>query len=106
MARDKDVQGNGNAYTRFFDRLDDTLSRGFVSPPPASDDDASQQPTDKACPLCGHPMSEHIVDHSTPNTVVDCPTEDRLPLRADNGPLGELGMPASEERLAKISKRR
>ncbi len=26
-----------------------------------------------ACPVCGHPMSEHTLDHSTPNTILNCP---------------------------------
>ncbi len=27
----------------------------------------------KACPICGHAMREHTIDHSTRNTVVNCP---------------------------------
>ena len=31
-------------------------------------------PTDlQACPICGHVMREHTIDHSTRNTVVNCP---------------------------------
>jgi ribosomal protein L32 len=27
----------------------------------------------QACPICGHAMREHTIDHSTRNTVVNCP---------------------------------
>jgi len=27
----------------------------------------------RACPICGHAMREHTIDHSSRNTVVNCP---------------------------------
>ena len=27
----------------------------------------------RACPICGHAMREHSIDHSARNTVVNCP---------------------------------
>ena len=27
----------------------------------------------QACPICGQAMREHTIDHSTRNTVVNCP---------------------------------
>ncbi|MDJ0348246.1 hypothetical protein [Cryobacterium sp. PH29-G1] len=27
----------------------------------------------KSCPICGHAMREHTIDHSSRNTVVNCP---------------------------------
>jgi len=30
-------------------------------------------PDVKPCPICGHAMREHTIDHSTRNTVVNCP---------------------------------
>jgi len=43
------------------------------------------------CPVCGRPMSEHFVDHSTPNTILRCPVEHKRVL-IDNSPINELGM--------------
>lgn len=46
------------------------------------------------CPVCGRPMSEHTIDHSTPNTILNCPIEPpEKPI--DLSPLNELGMPKS-----------
>lgn len=28
---------------------------------------------DKDCPVCGRPMREHTIDHSTRNTILNCP---------------------------------
>ncbi|TFD58392.1 hypothetical protein E3T43_05350 [Cryobacterium sp. Hh7] len=27
----------------------------------------------RSCPICGHAMREHTIDHSSRNTVVNCP---------------------------------
>ncbi len=29
--------------------------------------------TERACPLCGHPMSEHTFDRSGPKPLMHCP---------------------------------
>lgn len=44
-----------------------------------------------ACPLCGHPMSEHTIDRSTANAVLNCPVPPR-PERVSYEPLNEVGM--------------
>ena len=46
-------------------------------------------------------MFEHVVDHSTPNTVLVCPTDERLPEHDETTPLNELGMPLTERRREK-----
>jgi hypothetical protein len=51
-------------------------------------------------------MFEHAIDRSSQDFVLICPTDERLPLPADDGPLGELGMPASEERIEKLGRHR
>lgn len=61
--------------------------------------------SDRVCPLCGHTMTEHVIERSMLNTVLECPTDDRLPQRPDNGPVDEFGMPASAERLGKLARR-
>ncbi|WP_146071231.1 hypothetical protein [Cryobacterium sp. Y57] len=43
---------------------DRNTSKGSEEPPTTSA---------QACPICGHAMHEHTIDHSTRNTVVNCP---------------------------------
>jgi hypothetical protein len=103
MARDDAGPDDRNAFTRFFDRVDRTLSPAFASPEMAPEDpDDRSQLGEKPCPVCGHPMFEHRVDESTSNVLLECPTDERLPERAVTGPLNEFGMPAGEKRLQKI----
>lgn len=105
MASDEGVQPHENRFRHFFEWVDSRLSPAFGDSPPVPYGDADRPIAESPCPLCGHVMAEHIVDHSTPNTVLICPTGERLPLRPDNGPLDELGMPASEDRLLRLAKR-
>jgi hypothetical protein len=51
---------------------------------------------DRPCPLCGHAMGEHVLDHSTPESILVCPTNERLPERPIDRPLNEFGMPLGE----------
>ncbi|MBT2500058.1 hypothetical protein J7E25_13260 [Agromyces sp. ISL-38] len=50
-------------------------------------------------------MFEHSFDHSTPNTVMMCPTDERIPERDTARPLNELGMPATGRRLERYEER-
>ncbi|WP_074259111.1 hypothetical protein [Agromyces cerinus] len=105
MARDDASRDDGNAFTHFFDKVDRVLEPVFSNPPTPADE-APLEPTDgKACPICGHPMFEHFIDHSTPNTVLVCPTAERLPEHEVDGPYNELGMPATGRRLEKYAER-
>lgn len=84
----------GNSFTRFFDRMDRALTPAFGGSGTVEDRPEDQTPIeDRPCPLCGHAMGEHVIDHSTPNSVLECPTDERLPERAIDTPLNELGMP-------------
>ena len=106
MAREEASPHDGNTFTRFFDRVDRALTPVFEERRAPSDDDRTSEPSDqKACPICGHPMFEHVIDHSSPNTVLICPTDERLPEREVEGPYNELGMSAGEARLAKSEER-
>jgi hypothetical protein len=107
MAREEASPPEGNTFTRFFDRVDRALLPAFGPPPAVHDHDEDTTPLDeRACPICGHPMFEHVVDHSTPNTVLICPTEERLPEHEPTmGPLNELGMPATGRRREKFEQR-
>jgi hypothetical protein len=106
MAREEASPPPGNSFTRFFDRVDRALEPAFGSPPMPADEETSAMPEDqKPCPLCGRPMFEHVIDHSTANTVLQCPTDERLPEREVGGPLNELGMPAAGRRLERCEER-
>ena len=106
MAREEAGPGDRNAFTRFFERVDRTLSPAVESPQVAPEDpDDRSQLGEKPCPICGHPMFEHRIDESTSNVLLECPTDERLPERAISGPLNEFGMPASETRVEKMRQR-
>jgi hypothetical protein len=45
---------------------------------------------EEPCPICGRPMTEHSVDHSTTNGLLRCPAPP-LPERPDNEPVDEFG---------------
>lgn len=52
-----------------------------------------QQRGAQACPVCGHAMREHFIDHSTSSTVLNCPVSH--PGNWDRDafePVNELGM--------------
>ncbi len=105
MARDTASRPEGNAFTHFFDRIDRALLPAF-GPPPVVDEEAPERaPVDEVCPICGHPMFEHVIDRTTSNTVLICPTDERLPEPDVTGPYNELGMPASGRRLEKYEER-
>ncbi|MGI9825097.1 hypothetical protein [Agromyces sp. Marseille-Q5079] len=87
----------GNAYTRFFERVDRALSPAFGGATSVDDHPEDATPiADRLCPLCGHAMGEHVIDHSTPNSMLECPTDERLPERPIDVPLNEFGMTAPE----------
>jgi len=106
MAREEASPPEGNSFTRFFDRVDRALLPVFGPSPPTAESEADTTPLDqRSCPICGHPMFEHVVDHSTANTVLICPTDERLPEPDETAPYNELGMPASGRRLEKYEER-
>ena len=47
----------------------------YIGPPPVGPYDEAPLPpsTSSACPLCGAPMSQHVVDRSGPRTMLHCP---------------------------------
>lgn len=106
MARDMASRPTGNAFTHFFDKVDEALEPIFGAPPITVDDEPMRGPTgEEACPICGRAMFEHSFDRSTSNTVLICPTDERLPEHDVAGPYGELGMPATGRRLEKYEER-
>jgi hypothetical protein len=63
----------------WWDRLNGALFP-YIGPPPLGpyNEAPLQAPAEKACPLCGRPMSEHRFDRSTDHTATRmyCPTSD------------------------------
>ncbi|MCM3656852.1 hypothetical protein M3147_06250 [Agromyces mediolanus] len=108
MARDAASRpGDGNAFTRFFDRVDSALEPIFGAPLATGgleQEDAAELRT-RPCPVCGHAIFEHTFDDLSGNIVMTCPTSERLPERATTGPLNELGMPAHGRRLERYEQR-
>ncbi|MFF2274122.1 hypothetical protein ACFVTX_17745 [Agromyces sp. NPDC058136] len=106
MARDAASRpDDGNAFTRFFDRVDHALEPIFGAPPITEgieqDDPAELQA--RPCPVCGRAIFEHHFDDAAGNIVMTCPTDERLPERATNVPLNELGMPLSGRRAERAA---
>ncbi|GAB3618613.1 hypothetical protein GCM10027416_31700 [Okibacterium endophyticum] len=59
-------------------------------------------PVEGVCPVCGHDMSEHEIDHSTPDPLLKCPV--RVPPKEEpHSPIDELGMTGKrgEEKAAR-----
>jgi len=108
MARDAASRpDDGNAFTRFFDRVDNALEPIFGAPPitEGTEQADERELQERPCPVCGHPIFEHMFDDANGNIVMTCPTDERLPERSTAGPLNELGMPATGRRLERYEER-
>ncbi|PJJ65512.1 hypothetical protein [Compostimonas suwonensis] len=80
MARGKsDTAGDTPAGAKGFGGLVERMNRKlfpYLGPPPLGPyDEAPPQPSsERACPLCGQPMSLHEIDRSGERTQLYCPT--------------------------------
>jgi hypothetical protein len=78
--------------SRLFDWVEDRLRPAFESPPVGTY--AAAEATGLSeCPVCGRPMTEHTIEHSAHDTVLNCPVPhpgawDRDALE----PVNEFGM--------------
>lgn len=81
------------AGLRLVDWLNDHLYATFDPPPIGPYGDVAAYVAG-VCPVCSHPMGEHIIDRSTPNAVLIClvPHEGQFE-HIDDVPLNEVGMP-------------
>ncbi|WP_120336985.1 hypothetical protein [Cryobacterium soli] len=57
---------------RLFDWVEDRLRPAFDSPPVGTYD-AAETTGLSSCPVCGRPMTEHTIEHSAHDTVLNCP---------------------------------
>jgi hypothetical protein len=98
MVQEKKRRGSG---AHLFEWVENKLLPVFDSPRPGRYDagevvkDAEQYPQ---CPVCGRPMSEHTIDHSTNNTILNCPVPHNGAWDRDAfEPVNEFGMVKREQ---------
>jgi len=58
--------------SRLFDWVEDRLRPAFDSPPIGTYN-AAEATGLAECPVCGRPMTEHTIEHSAHDTVLNCP---------------------------------
>ncbi|WP_394553881.1 hypothetical protein ACDF64_05340 [Agromyces sp. MMS24-JH15] len=61
-------------YAGLIDRLNARLLPWIGPPPLGPYDDEVAPAAPPACPLCGAPMADHVIDRAAPRTQVHCPT--------------------------------
>lgn len=57
---------------QLFDWVENRMRPAFDSPPVGSYD-AAESTGLAECPVCGRPMTEHTIEHSAHDTVLNCP---------------------------------
>lgn len=89
--------GHRGAGLRLVDWLNGHLMSTFGPPPIGPYGDVTAQVAG-VCPVCTHPMGEHIIDRSATNAVLICPvTYEGQFEHVDDAPLNEVGMPRHQE---------
>lgn len=101
MDEKRDKSERSDAFARVFEWLNEKLM-GPIGPPPLGPYNGGREPEQRhedhverargLCPVCGHAMGEHFIDHSSSNAVLHCPA---LPLikTESTADLNEVGMP-------------
>ena len=79
-------------FVHFIDWLNHKLIGPLGPPDIGPYTDVITRVAEAECPICGRPMAEHTIDHSTPNTLLNCPAP-HLPPVGGNEPVNEFGMP-------------
>ena len=99
MVRIKKTETTDGRLVRSAAWIDRKLMPVFGAPPISQGNDEPGNDAVPSCPVCGHPMGEHTIDHSTRNAILDCPApiDHNLELQ-DHTPLDEFGMPLTEPR--------
>ncbi|WP_130177517.1 hypothetical protein [Cryobacterium sp. SO1] len=66
------TQARRRGPSRLFDWVENRIRPAFDSPPVGTNNAAvTTGLTD--CPVCGRPMTEHTIEHSAHDTVLNCP---------------------------------
>jgi hypothetical protein len=81
----------GELYVHFIEWLDSKLVRAMGPAPLGPYEQVVKRVGEAVCPVCGRPMTEHTIDHSTPNAILNCPTGPKS--EPADGPVNEFGMP-------------
>ena len=107
MVRDTTSSSDEGLFARFTEKFHELIRSSSGEVTGTSNDREGSDTLLERCPLCGHQMGEHTIDHTIANAVLHCPVPDaeRKPSPARHDPLGELGMPASESRLKHLRER-
>jgi hypothetical protein len=71
MVTNNTSRGSGSSG-HLFTWVDHTL-RPVGDSPPAGTYDAVGATDLKSCPVCGHTMREHTIDHTAHDTILNCP---------------------------------
>ncbi|GAB3126229.1 hypothetical protein [Glaciibacter psychrotolerans] len=71
MVEDRKSRAAGT-YAHLFEWVEDKLRPAFENPP-AGIYEATTISNLSVCPICGHSMQEHTIDHSSQNTLLICP---------------------------------
>ena len=103
--RTQDTSGRGGPFVRSAAWVDRKLTPVF-GPPPVGPYGAEEKTAAASCPVCGHAMGEHVIDHTTPNAILNCPAPiDHSLEHETTSPLDELGMPLREARRPRSNAR-
>lgn len=94
MDEKREESGRSDAFARVFEWINEKLM-GPIGPPPLGPYNESAERAQGLCPVCGHPMGEHFIDHSSSNAVLHCPAPP-LAKPESAADLNEVGMPRSD----------
>ncbi|HEV7848330.1 MAG TPA: hypothetical protein VGO88_03270 [Mycetocola sp.] len=102
MVRSKKTETTDGRLVRSAAWIDRKLMPAFGAPTITSaNDDSDGDGAEPSCPVCGHPMTEHTIDHSMRNAVLECPAPiDHNLEHEKHSPLDEFGMPLRGPRRA------
>lgn len=67
------IREAGGLYRWFNKNLIRLAGPAAVGPYEAAPPPTAAQRAERACPLCGHPMTEHVIDRSGPKPLMHCP---------------------------------
>lgn len=79
-------------FVHFINWLNHALSPTMGPPDLGPYNDVAAQVGEAVCPICGRPMAEHTIDHSSANAVLHCPIP-HPPQVFHDEPVNEFGMP-------------